>query len=119
MRYTPTMRRFGSLLLTVGLWLVPLVAFADSDPQLSNPLGVSDPKVFIVRVLRYALGLLGVIALIMILYGGFLMLTSAGNADTIKKAKATIIWASVGIAVILGSWQILRFIFETVNQVAK
>lgn len=109
----------GKILLTVGLWLFPLQAFADSDPQLTNPLGVDDPKLFIVRILRYALGLLGVFALVMIIYGGFLMLTSGGNADTIKKAKSTIIWASAGMVVILLSWQILLFIFNTVNEVAN
>ena len=113
------MRRLGILLTTVGLWMLPLAVFADSDPQLTNPLGVDDPKIFIVRLLRYSLGFLGVVALIMIIYGGFLMLTSGGNADAIKKAKCTIIWAAAGMAVILASWQILRFVFETVNQVTK
>lgn len=112
------MFRLGSILLTMGLWLVPLVAFAD-DPQLTNPLGVDDPKLLIVRILRYSLGLLGVVALIMIIYGGFLMLTSGGNTDTIQKAKGTIIWAAAGMAIILMSWQILRFILDTVNQVAN
>ncbi|MEK7631429.1 MAG: hypothetical protein AAB445_00985 [Patescibacteria group bacterium] len=112
-------KSIASALITLGTLGLPLVAFADSDPQLTNPLGINDPKLLIVRVLRYALGLLGVVSLIMIIYGGFLMLTSGGNADTLKKAKGTIVWAAAGMAVILGSWQILRFIFDTVNEVAK
>ncbi len=112
-------RSIGKILLAFGFWALPLAAFADSDPQLTNPIGVDDPKLLIVRILRYALGFLGVVALIMIIYGGFLMLTSGGNADTIKKAKGTIIWAVAGMAVILASWQILRFVFETVNKVSN
>lgn len=112
-------KTLGTILLTTGLWLLPLHAFADSDPQLTNPLGVDDPKLFIVRILRYALGFLGVVSLIMIIYGGFLMLTSGGNADTVKKAKSTIIWAAAGIAIILISWQILRFVLDAINKVSN
>lgn len=112
-------RRIGSLLLTTGTILLPLAAYADDTVELTNPLGVSDPKVLIFRILRYSLGFLGILALVMIIYGGFLMLTSGGNADMIKKAKGTIIWASVGIAIVLGSWQILSFIFSTINIVSQ
>ncbi len=113
-------RTAGKILLALGTWLFPLTAFADGgNVELSNPLGESNPKVIIVRILRYSLGLIGVVALVMIIYGGFLMLTSGGNADTVKKAKSTIVWAAAGVAVVLGSWQILRFIFETVNEVTK
>ncbi len=113
-------RTVGKILLTVGTWLFPLTAFADGgNVELSNPLGENDVRVILVRILRYSLGLIGIVALIMIIYGGFLMLTSGGNADTIKKAKSTIVWAAAGVAIVLGSWQILRFIFETVNEVTK
>lgn len=116
-----TQRRIGALLLTVGSWLLPLSVFAadDGTVELTNPLGVNDPKVLVYRILKYSLGFLGILALVMIIYGGFLMLTSGGNADMVKKAKSTIIWASVGIVIVLGSWQILQFIFSTFNIVAR
>ncbi|MFA6042906.1 MAG: pilin [Patescibacteria group bacterium] len=110
------MRILQSLKLSLIAFALPLTTRA---AELTNPLGVDDAKEFVVRVLRYSLGLLGVVALIMILYGGFLMLTSAGSADQIKKAKGTIIWAAVGIAVILLSWTILQYIFQTLNEVAS
>ena len=112
-------KKFGRLCLTLGLALLPLTAYADSQASLSNPLGVDDPKLFIARMLRYALGFLGILGLVMILYGGFLLLTSGGNADIVKKAKSTIIYAAIGIAVVIGSWEILAFILSTINQVAK
>jgi hypothetical protein len=111
--------KLGSLLLATGIWLLPFAAYADETVELTNPLGIDDPKLLVFRILRYSLGFLGILALVMIIYGGFLMLTSGGNADMIKKAKGTIIWASVGIAIVLGSWQILQFIFSTINVVSK
>ncbi|RJO59372.1 hypothetical protein C4546_02420 [Candidatus Parcubacteria bacterium] len=110
-------KKLGKILISTGAALWPLAAMADTATELSNPLSINDPKLFIARLLRYALGFLGIVGLIMILYGGFLMLTSAGNADTIKKAKSTIIWAAVGIAVVIGSWQILSYIFSAISQV--
>ena len=112
-------KTIGRILFTTGSILFPLTAFADSAVELSNPLGINDPKLFIARILRYALGFLGVLGLIMILYGGCLMLTSGGNADVIKKAKSTIIWAAVGIAVVIGSWQILTYILGAISQVSQ
>lgn len=112
-------RKLGSLLLATGSWLLPFAAYADDGTvELTNPLGVNDPKVLIFRILRYSLGFLGILALVMIIYGGFLILTSGGNADMIKKAKGTIIWAAVGMAIVLSSWQILSFIFSTINTVS-
>jgi hypothetical protein len=112
-------KKLGKILLVVGSVLMPLTALADTSTELSNPLGVNDPKLFIARILRYALGFLGILGLVMILYGGFLLLTSGGNADIVKKAKSTIIYAALGIAIVIGSWQILSFILRTLNSVAK
>ena len=110
-------RTIRTALLALSLTLTPLAARA-ADVTLTNPLGTNDVKVFILRTLRYSLGFLGIVALIMIIYGGFLMLTTGGNADMIKRAKSAIIWAAVGMAIILSSWIILRFIFKTIYQVS-
>lgn len=113
------MRKIPKILIAVGSALLPLTAYAGSGVTLTNPLGVDDAKLLILRILRYSLGLLGIAGLIMIIYGGFLMLTSAGNADTIKKAKGTILWAAAGIAIILLSWSIIQYIFKTLNIVSN
>lgn len=113
-------KTLGKILLALGGFLLPLTTFADDGTvELTNPLGINDPKLLVFRILRYSLGFLGILALVMIIYGGFLMLTSGGNADMIKKAKGTIIWAAAGIGIVLGSWQILTFIFSTINTVSK
>lgn len=67
-----------------------------------------------IQVIRILLGAVGLFALFVFIWGGFLMLTSASNAEKVKQAKDTLLWASLGIVVILGSWVIIRFLMETV-----
>lgn len=92
------------------LGFAPLVA---SAAQLTNPLGnIQDPQALAIRILQIFLGFLSVIGLSIFIYGGFLMLTSGGNVERIKKAKTTLVWAALGILVILGSYTFLQFVFQ-------
>lgn len=50
--------------------------------------------------------------MLMLLVGGIQYLTSAGNEDQTTKAKNTIIWAIVGLIVVLASWAALKFFVE-------
>lgn len=52
-------------------------------------------------IVSFAIGLIGLIIFIYIIYGGFLYLTSQGNPDQTKKAQQIIVFAIIG-AVILG-----------------
>ena len=93
--------------------ILGLIPESVSAAMLKNPLGpITDPQSLAIRIIQIFLGLLSLIGLIMFIYGGFLMLTSAGNAERVKKAKATLVWASAGIVVILGSYTILSFVFS-------
>jgi hypothetical protein len=65
--------------------------------------------------LRIILGLMGSIALLMFVYGGFLWLTSGGSADKIKKAKDILVWATIGLVVIFASYTLVDFIIKKVG----
>ena len=62
----------------------------------------------IVSILNYVLTFVGLIAVAMLIYGGFLYLTSAGSETITKKAKSTILYAVVGIVVIALSFVIVN-----------
>lgn len=67
-------------------------------------------------VVKGMLGIVGSIALVMFLYGGVLWMTAAGNDDQIKKGRATVVWAAIGLFVIFASYSIVQFIFKKVAQ---
>jgi hypothetical protein len=63
-------------------------------------------------VINWALGIVGSIALLMFVIGGFIWLTSAGNPDKIKSGRNIIVWSVIGLAVIFASYAISRVILE-------
>ncbi len=79
-----------------------------------NRLGETDIQKIIGRVIKILMGVIGGIALVMFVYGGVLWMISAGSAEKTKKAMDTILWASLGIIVILASYAIVNFIFSDV-----
>ena len=84
---------------------------------LDNPLG-SDvtPQTFIGDVIRAILGIVGSLALALFIYGGFLWMTAAGNAEQVTKGKNTLIWATLGLIIIFSSYALVRFVIYEVIQ---
>jgi len=60
-----------------------------------------------------ALSLLGVIFLILIIYGGFVWMTAAGNEQKILKAKKIITNAVIGTAIAMSAYAITLFVFKS------
>ena len=78
--------------------------------QTSLGLGTGDVRIIIANIIRIFLGLLGIIAVALIVYGGFLWMTSAGNEERVTKAKQVIINAVVGLVIILLSYIIVAYV---------
>ncbi len=107
----------SSALTLVGLTL-PAVALAQvgtGNYGSTFGLGTADLESTVVNIIQWVLGFLGLIAVIFILYGGFLWLTSGGNEDKIAKAKKTITAAVVGLIVVLLAWAIVIFVVGQTN----
>jgi len=66
-----------------------------------------DVKARTQEVLNAVLGFLGFIAVIIVIYGGVLWMTSAGNEQQVKKAKDTLKAGIIGLVVILCAWLIV------------
>lgn len=62
---------------------------------------------YIVAVYKFGLWTIGISALLMITLGGYIYLTSAGNASQVSKAKGVITDAIVGLILALVSWLLL------------
>lgn len=99
---------FGSLAAVVFLLSADAVVAA----SLTNPLGTTDVNVLVGGIIRSVLGVVGVIALVVIIYGGFEMLTSAGNEERVERGREALLWAVIGIAVIFGSYGILQAVLN-------
>ncbi len=93
--------------------LVPAEAF-DYGAEKVEPTGLGsvNPIIIAVRIIQIALGFLSVIAVGLLIYGGFLWMTSVGNEAQIDKAKSTIRNAIIGIIIILSALGITMFIIS-------
>lgn len=103
------------IFLLCALILIPSFVLAQGTTKLTNPLGTSDIPTLIGRVIKAALGIVGSIALLMFIYGGFLWLTSAGNEQKISKGKNVLIWASIGLAIIFLSYSLVGFVIQGIT----
>ena len=84
---------------------------------LDNPLGADvTPQTFIGGVIWAILGIVGSLALALFIYGGFLWMTAAGNAEQVIKGRNTILWATLGLIIIFSSYALVRFVIYEVIQ---
>lgn len=71
-----------------------------------------DPRATLIGAINVSLSLLAIICVSLIVYGGYLWMTSAGNTDQVDKARKTIIYASIGMLVVLSAWAITTFVLD-------
>ena len=91
-----------------------------SRSELTNPLGtVTDISTIVGNVLRAGFGILGSIALLMFIYGGFTWLTSGGAAEKIQKGKDTMVWAVLGIAITFAAYAIVNFVIDALTSTSS
>src|SRR5260221_7881399 len=67
---------------------------------------------YIKSVVNFALGFLGLIAVVVIIYGGFLYVTAAGNEEQAGKGKKALTYSIIGILIILSSFAIVNTILS-------
>lgn len=57
----------------------------------------TDPVGFVGKFYGIGLGMIGGIALLFIMYGGYVLLTSRGNPSQVHKGKTAIMYAIIGL----------------------
>lgn len=101
---------FIAFLFTMSV--APAVAALDVglDYGTYTGLGTKDIREGLMAVIQVLLGFLGIIAIIIILYGGFVWLTSAGNEEKVGQAKKIITAGIIGLVIIFVSYAIASFV---------
>lgn len=78
---------------------------------ITNPLqGVDSITDVLTKVINFMLGLVGIIALIALITAGARMIFGFVDEDQVKKAKTTILWAVIGLAVVILSYAIINIV---------
>lgn len=85
---------------------------ATSTLSLTNPIKAGSIPELVNDILRGLFGIIGVIALVIFLYGGFTWMTSEGAEKKIKKGWDTMIWGALGLGIIFASFILVRFLLS-------
>lgn len=88
-----------------------LIDGSDNPDIISGATGGEGSlKELVQTMLNYFLSFLGFVATVMVIYGGILYVTSAGNDESVGKAKKILLYAAVGIVIILLSFALVNTI---------
>jgi hypothetical protein len=120
------MKKMLKILMVVALALTIAVPILSAHPALAlstSDLGITygsdtglsstDPRTIAAKIINIALGILGILAVVLILLGGFKWMTAAGNEEQIEEAKKILIGGVIGLVIILASWGLATFIINS------
>ncbi|HLD31312.1 MAG TPA: hypothetical protein VJB37_00220 [Patescibacteria group bacterium] len=117
-----TTAKWGSVLFVVVFCLFAMVepSWAQADDSLginrfgqTTFLSGTDIRLIIAQVIRVVLSLLGTIALVLVIYAGFTIMTSQGNEEKVAQGKKILINAVIGLVIILSALAIVQFIINS------
>lgn len=84
---------------------------------ITNPLsGGPDQTItsVLTGIIKWMLGLVGFLALIALIIGGGRMVIDFGNEEQVHKGKTTVMWAVIGLAVVILSYALLNIVVNEV-----
>lgn len=114
----------------IYLWLIPLEINA-ADINFKPQVGIGDFKTveqggpkegykvsgdtsmignYIIAIYKYAIGVVGILAAVVMMLGGVLWLIAGGNAERVSNAKSWIVAAVTGLVLALSSYMILALV---------
>lgn len=138
------MKTLTSILLTAAL-LFPLAAGAVDPPPPSGDIprgfegarkglvnvgetgygisqsaaaGSASAEAVAGKIINVFFGVLGIIFLVLMLYGGYMWMTARGESEKVDKAKDLITQAVIGIVIILAAYAITEFVILRLFQSA-
>jgi Zn-dependent protease with chaperone function len=72
--------------------------------------GSGDVQGIAANIINVALSFLGIIAVVIVLIGGFKYMTSGGSEEKTTEARKLIVSGIIGLAIILSAWAITSFV---------
>ena len=107
-------------LATIGGALVGSTGVSASNEskyltQVSSSFPESnDPMTTVQKIINVAVGVIGVVAVVMIIIGGYQYATSVGDAGKVKNAKNTIMYGIIGLVIAFLAYAIVNFVLKGV-----
>lgn len=111
--------------MVLAIALPAFAAPAPADPYglgavgTQTGLGQKDLKATVGSIIKVALGFLGVVAIVIVLIGGFKYMIAGGSDEKTGEAKKYIISGIIGLAIILSAYAITSFVLTSLLTATK
>jgi uncharacterized membrane protein len=102
--------KIAALIVAIGL---PIVLAA---PVYAQSGDISNVENFIRSVIKVVAGLAGLVATGFFVAGGFTYITSSGNPEQLDKAKRTLTWSAIGLAIVIAAFVISNIVTNLATQ---
>ncbi|MFA6106085.1 MAG: hypothetical protein WC745_00185 [Patescibacteria group bacterium] len=85
--------------------------------NFANNIGLqnANPKNVVVNIIQVALSFLAIVAVIIILIGGFIWMTAGGNDDKVTQGRKYIVNGAIGLLIVLAAFAITNFLITTIQ----
>jgi len=120
-----TLKQLPVLILLLLILVFPYFVFGQTNGTMegglralgstsgySTDVSKTTISAIIGTVVNAFLGILGILFLCLMLYGGFLWMTARGNEEYITKAKELMRAAVIGLIIVTASYAISAFVFS-------
>ncbi|MFH1404628.1 MAG: Ig-like domain-containing protein, partial [Patescibacteria group bacterium] len=106
-----------SALAVLAVLFIVHPTMAGETESFAQQAGLStqgDIKLIVARLIRTFLGFLGILAIVIIIAGGFMYMTAHGDQERVKKARQILINGLIGLVIVLMSFTIAHFVVKSV-----
>lgn len=107
-----------AVMLLIAALFLPVTVFAQGGGGvplppgggggIANPLSVNTISGLLARIINFLLGAAAMVAMLALVFGGLKMIGVFVSEDNVKEGKKIILWAVIGLAVIMIAFVIIR-----------
>lgn len=113
---------FGSIIFVLSMVLAPALSVVNAEEP--DPLGnledlgedsglpEQDLPELIARIISWIIGIVGIVLVVLFVYGGVVYATSAGNEDRIEMGKKIMLYAIIGVLIIAIAFAVSRYVVQ-------
>ena len=105
------MRKYKSTIVVAIMVAVGLPLLI-AHPALAADGSVSQVESFIRNIIKVVAGLAGLVATGFFVVGGFGYITSSGNPERLDRAKHTLIYSGIGLAIVIAAFVISNIVTD-------
>lgn len=98
---------------------VSFVGAVGVNVKLDNPIDADTFQELVEALLEIVVAIGTPIAILAIIYSGFLFVKARGNSEELVKAKTALMWTIVGVVVLLGARLLATVISGTITELGS